>query len=955
MARIQTYIVDTVLSDGDLILGSNADNSLDTVNFKLSDVKAYVLGGGVVTSVSGVGTVSGLTLTGTVTSSGDLTLGGTLALTSGDVTSGLGFTPYDASNPDGFTSNPSYNYGAATAAGALFLSLTPSTGSPDIVELRAGNNITITRVGAVGSQVFTIDSTGGGGGGGGGVTSFTNANGVFVSAATANSGATGAVTTGVIDLSAAGTPSATTFLRGDNTWATPSGSGTVTEVFAEVNPTTSALDVSVANSTTTPNINIEWQGSDNTRLVAGDGTLVLPVITALVVDRTSGASTLTNNVLNIPDYSGSSITLNTTGTTGPATLTGGVLNIPDYSSNPGGGTVTRVGALNGTFISSSSADITATGDLTYDLSATGTPNATSFLRGDNTWATPSGSGTVTLVTGDQSAFIRVTTVNSSTTPVVTASLTATGQTPDVGNFLRGDNSWADAIILTTNGTAGAAQFNSATGTLNIPQYLSTAVQSVGVSMPSAFTVSNSPVTSAGVIAVSGAGTAAQYVNGLGALEAISTLPANINLTTTGTSGPATFSNNNLNIPQYVTPPAGSIGDVQFNAGSGQFGAEGEFNYATSTNTLTVTGVVNQPSLKLASAQQATPSAGSLLSEIESYYSSTEVGKIKFVGDGAFNPSSSPARLELQTTSINNTTATTKLEIAEDGQLRLNKYGSNAPFSGTPVSSLAVDANGYVVENAFARPTSAFNISYDTSLSPGGGQYEVENVNSGSIGAPTANGKVRVRYAGSNQAQNVEEIAVANNQANGTSNAASLQNMAIGGTITLSQVGGGGSGIITYTIRERINETGYVRFELVYVSGNATYQIQTTGVTSQFTFTADYEHKLSNGYNRLSVTNASGSTTNKFRMAPPAVATPGQEIIVELNRSNTSGPNVIPSYVVRDGTSTFLKTRSIVEIDGTTINVISLDTNDTAIIKFQVNVIGGVKGLTVLGSNQMIYA
>jgi hypothetical protein len=46
-----------------------------------------------VTSVSGTGTVSGLTLTGTVTTTGSLTLGGTLSLTSGNVTSGLGYTP----------------------------------------------------------------------------------------------------------------------------------------------------------------------------------------------------------------------------------------------------------------------------------------------------------------------------------------------------------------------------------------------------------------------------------------------------------------------------------------------------------------------------------------------------------------------------------------------------------------------------------------------------------------------------------------------------------------------------------------------------------------------------------------------------------------------------------------------------------------------------------------------
>jgi hypothetical protein len=55
-----------------------------------------------------------------------------------------------------------------------------------------------------------------------GVTSFTNAFGSFISG-TANSAATGAVNMGTINLSASGTPSATTFLRGDNQWATPAG------------------------------------------------------------------------------------------------------------------------------------------------------------------------------------------------------------------------------------------------------------------------------------------------------------------------------------------------------------------------------------------------------------------------------------------------------------------------------------------------------------------------------------------------------------------------------------------------------------------------------------------------------------------------------------------------------------------------------------------------------------
>ena len=58
-----------------------------------------------------------------------------------------------------------------------------------------------------------------GGGGGGGVTDFTSTAGTFVSV-TANSAATGSVSIGTVDLSATGTPSASTFLRGDNTWST---------------------------------------------------------------------------------------------------------------------------------------------------------------------------------------------------------------------------------------------------------------------------------------------------------------------------------------------------------------------------------------------------------------------------------------------------------------------------------------------------------------------------------------------------------------------------------------------------------------------------------------------------------------------------------------------------------------------------------------------------------------
>ena len=52
---------------------------------------------------------------------------------------------------------------------------------------------------------------------------------------------------GVVDLSATGTPSATTFLRGDNTWATPAGGGSgITRVISNIS--TATTGAAVANT-----------------------------------------------------------------------------------------------------------------------------------------------------------------------------------------------------------------------------------------------------------------------------------------------------------------------------------------------------------------------------------------------------------------------------------------------------------------------------------------------------------------------------------------------------------------------------------------------------------------------------------------------------------------------------------------------------------------------------------
>ena len=86
----------------------------------------------------------------------------------------------------------------------------------------------------------------------------------------------------------------------------------------------------------------------------------------------------------------------------------------------------------------------------------------------------------------------------------------------------------------------------------------TIVESVGLSMPAAFTVSNSPVTSTGTLTVVGAGAASQYIDGTGALQTfptIPTVPSNIVETITTTDG--TYIN--------LTPNAQTDGNVTVTA------------------------------------------------------------------------------------------------------------------------------------------------------------------------------------------------------------------------------------------------------------------------------------------------------------------------------------------------------------------------------------------------------
>jgi hypothetical protein len=134
-------------------------NASDNVDYFTVAALPFTNNTGTVTSVGGTGTVSGLTLTGTVTSSGNLTLGGALTLTSAQIVAGLGYTPYDETNPDGFTdfAEPGIFSGGGTptlAAGVTAAEIRTLIGAGT-----SSTSGTVTSVAAAGNDGITVSGS----------------------------------------------------------------------------------------------------------------------------------------------------------------------------------------------------------------------------------------------------------------------------------------------------------------------------------------------------------------------------------------------------------------------------------------------------------------------------------------------------------------------------------------------------------------------------------------------------------------------------------------------------------------------------------------------------------------------------------------------------------------------------------------------------------------------------
>ena len=252
----------------------------------------------------------------------------------------------------------------------------------------------------------------------------------------------------------------------------------------------------------------------------------------------------------------------------------------------GGGTVLSVDGGNSSFINIAGGPITVSGTLTASLSATGTPSSSTYLRGDNTWATiPGGNvGTVTNVSYSTNITAFTAAVaNATSTPSLTLNLNG----GSVGQFLRQDGTWA--TVPTGSGT----------------------VESVGLSTNiAAFQVVNSPITGIGTLEINlNGGSTGQFLRQDGTWATIpggnpgtvtevgvssnyltigntpitSNGTISVNVPVSGVTAGA-YTNANITVDQYgfvtaaangsgggSTSPAGSDTQVQYN-NSGAFGA-----------------------------------------------------------------------------------------------------------------------------------------------------------------------------------------------------------------------------------------------------------------------------------------------------------------------------------------------------------------------------------------------
>lgn len=154
-----------------------------------------------------------------------------------------------------------------------------------------------------------------------------------------------ASTIGLTELSATGTPSSSTFLRGDNTWATPAGSGTVTATAGSL--TSNAVVLGAGTTDTKVSTGITTDGTAQLNL----GVNATTIGKVKLFGNTSGDATIqpsavagTGTVITLPATTGTVITTGDSGTVTPTMMSNNAKTSQITAIFDGGGSAVTSGS-----------------------------------------------------------------------------------------------------------------------------------------------------------------------------------------------------------------------------------------------------------------------------------------------------------------------------------------------------------------------------------------------------------------------------------------------------------------------------------------------------------------------------------------------------------------------------------------------------------------------------------